>query len=187
MKHNFLKIAILGLLTVVLAAGCSSSAVVKEPLPLPSDTPVPGADLIRTQAVSTVLAALTEQAATEKAAQITPTYAITHVVQNTTAAAQKPTRTPTILLPTATVTPAQTDYQCQLLVVQPEPDSHFPAEYNFDGYIKVKNTGSETWKPGEVYFIYTGGDALGGSKATALTEEIDHGDRVAFIPAVAGG
>jgi hypothetical protein len=180
MKHNFLRIAILGLLAAAFIAGCASGGAVKAPLPLPSDTPVPGADLIRTQAVGTALAALTEQAATEKAVQATPTYAITHVVQSTTAATAKPTRTPTILLPTATVTPAQTDYQCRLLAVQPEPDSHFPPEYHFDGYIKVKNIGSETWKPGEVYFIYTGGDAVGGSKAAVLKEEIDYGEKVEF-------
>jgi hypothetical protein len=181
MKTRLTKIAIIVFLAAAVVAGCSSSGVVKAPLPLPSDTPVPGADLIRTQAVGTALAALTEQAAVEKAAQAaTSTYIITHVPQNTTAATEKPTRTPTILLPTATVTPAQSNYQCRLLVVHPEPDSHFPAEYHFDGYIQVKNTGSETWKPGEVFFIYTGGDVTGGSKAAALTQEIDPGKKVEF-------
>lgn len=180
MKHNFPRIAILGLLAAAFMAGCASGGAVKAPLPLPSDTPVPGADLIRTQAVGTALAALTEQAAAEQAAQATPTYAITHIPQNTTAATEKPTRTPTILLPTATVTPAQTDYQCRLLAVQPDPDSHFPSDYHFDGYIQVKNTGSKTWKPGEVFFIYTGGDVPGGGKAARLTEEIDPGKKVTF-------
>ncbi len=180
MKHNFQRIAILGLLAVVFLAGCASDGALKAPLPLPSDTPVPGADLIRTQAVGTALAALTEQAAAEKTAQVTSTYAITHVVQNVTTVTAKPTRTPTVILPTATVTPAQIDYQCRLLVVQPDPDSDFPPEYHFDGYIQVKNTGSATWKPGEVYFIYTGGDVLGGGKAARLTEEIDPGKKVTF-------
>ncbi len=180
MKTSLIQTTLIGVFAAVVMTGCASGAAVKAPLPLPSDTPVPGADLIRTQAVGTALAALTEQAAAKKTVQATPTHAVTQVAQNTTAATEKPTRTPTILLPTATVTPAQTDYQCRLLAVQPEPDSHFPSEYHFDGYIQVKNTGSETWKPGEVYFIYTGGDVTGGSKAAVLKEEVDHGEKVEF-------
>jgi hypothetical protein len=160
-------------LTMVAAAICLASACAALPA-ASNNSPTPGlseAD-IRTQAVETVLAAITGSAPVpSQTASVTPQPSLTATqtavpTENTPV---PPTLTlPALPTPTITYTPFQTDFRCEILDQNPGPEGDtFEPDAPFDISVTFKNTGDNDWKathfnlptltPLGTLFIFTNG------------------------------
>jgi hypothetical protein len=143
------------ILTLTLAAAiCLASACTTAPV-APTNTPTPGhseAD-IRTQAVGTVLAAMTASAPVPtQTATVTPLPAPSNtpaafIIENTATEPPTPTATwPVISTPTVTYTPSQNDFICEILSQNPGADiPTFEIDDPYDLVVTVKNTGDKDW------------------------------------------
>lgn len=136
---------------MVAAAICLVSACTGAPA-APQNSPTPGlseAD-IRTQAVETVLAAITSSAPVpSQTASVTPqpSLTFTQAAAPTENTPIPPTMTfPAQPTPTITYTPFQTDFTCEILDQQPGPEGDtFEPDAPFDISVTVKNTGDNDW------------------------------------------
>ncbi len=150
------------ILTLALATFLSlASACANAPTPIP--TRGLSESQIRTQAVGTALAGMTASALLP-----TDTATPTPPPSDTLAPSATPTQymTPTLITPTLTLeiqpkptltfTPAQTDFQCEIVKQSPAGDTFEPDE-DFDLSVTLKNTGDADWKEATTYFVYTHG------------------------------
>jgi hypothetical protein len=162
------------ILTLILAAViCLASACTGSPT-APNKSPTPGLSEgdIRTQAVETVLAAITASAPVpSQTASVTPQPSLTatQTTRPTENTPVPPTRTfPALPTPTITYTPSQTDFGCEILDQYPGPDGDtFEPDAPFDVSVTFKNTGDNDWKstqfnipplpPTGTMFIFTNG------------------------------
>jgi hypothetical protein len=89
-----------------------------------------------------------------------------------------PTQTPT---ETPTVTSTSTEYQCQIISVEPGSNRTFTQGGDFDGKWTLKNTGTEKWG-GEVDWVYISGTEFqtGGNSAD-LPSDVDPSKEVTVI------
>jgi hypothetical protein len=146
-------------------------------------------DRIRTQAVATAYTMLTVQAskaAPGTAATATPEMAPSatepapSATPRASATPDSPIVKPTSSLlaaadyPTYTSTPAQTDYTCSVVEIEPEAGKTFKTTTDFDLAVRIKNTGSLGWDAGKILLMYTSGQKMQTkTSAVVLTSQVD--------------
>jgi hypothetical protein len=153
---------------IYLASACTSSPAA----PHNSLTPGLAEGDIRTQAVGTVLAAITGSAPVpSQTASVTPQPSLTatQTAMPTENTPIPPTLTfPVLPTPTITYTPSQTDFRCEILDQDPGPDGDtFEPDAPFDISVTLKNIGDNDWRethfdlptltPLGTLFIFTNG------------------------------
>jgi len=146
------------ILALILASAiCLASACAGSPA-APNNSPTPGLSEgdIRTQAVGTVLAAITASAPVpSQTASFTPQPSLTatQTAMPTENTPVPPTRTfPALPTPTITYTPSQTGFSCEILDQDPGPDGDtFEPKAPFDVSVTLKNTGDNDWKATQIH------------------------------------
>ncbi len=158
-KHILSRLA--AILVVIVLTGCSFPTRANSAEPTVDLKPT--FDAVAAEAVSTVVAQMTQNAPT--AAPATATLAPTETPADTetplpTFTPAPPTLTPTRTLIPWTATPRATAtyaYNCTINEQSPAFGDSFPKNAPFDGKWKVTNTGSTTWSRDSVDFKYIGG------------------------------
>jgi hypothetical protein len=177
------------ILTLILTAAiCLASACTGSPAAPNNSLPGLSEADIRTQAVETVLAAITGSAPVpSQTASVTPQPSLTST--QTTAPTVNtpipPTMTfPALPTPTITYTPFETDFTCEILDQQPGPDGDtFEPDAPFDINVTLKNTGDNDWPsthfnlptltPLGVLFIFTNGKYMQKSDMPVMVPHTD--------------
>jgi hypothetical protein len=179
------RICVSILCLALLLAGCAFGPGGNAQLPNSALT-----DRVRTQAVATAYAMLTVQASSAMpiGAAATPTPEIapsaTALPPSATplasATATRPAATSTAVQPTApdyptyTSTPAQTDYTCSVVEIEPEAGQTITHDAAFDMVVRIKNTGEKGWNPGKILLMYTSGQKMQTrTSAVPLTSQVD--------------
>ncbi len=121
----------------------------------------------------------------QSAPAATPTTELTETPQPTlaptlTASPAAPSATPTI--PATAVTEGTSgSLDCQVQTQAIKNGRHFSPGQHFDMGWMVRNTGSASWDPNEVYFTYYGGTKMYASTPTRLQQVIASGDTVLLV------
>jgi hypothetical protein len=176
------RLAVFLALALILV-GCSTPTVVALPT---QDIPS-----IRTEAVKTVEAKLTIEAALQPSATLPPTLAPVVVVITATPE-PSPTAKPAVVVPTSTPTvkpvtggggvyPTATTRSgpdlAQLLSQSPIDGTNVSAGSEFDGTWTFKNVGTSTWTTGYEY-RFAGGTNLAKKKIYTLQKSVSPGDTI---------
>lgn len=172
------------LAVALILVGCSTPTIVAQPT---QDIPA-----IRTEAVKTVVAKLTIEAALQPTATLPPT---TEPIVITATSEPSATPEPVIVIPTATFTatvrpatggggvvyPTATRRSgpdlAQMISQDPKDGTNFSAGAEFDGTWTFKNVGTSTWTTGYEY-RFAGGTNLAKAKIYTLKRSVAPGDTI---------
>jgi predicted small lipoprotein YifL len=177
-RIRIIHAALLLALSISLAA-CGGQAPVEPTVDL---------SVVKTDAVSTVMAQMTADAPKVTATSQPPSPT---AVINTATLPVLATAAPAVILPTATktriiysggggaVAPTVNTYIDQAVLVSQKPtDSTVMAPgYGFDAAWTIKNTGRRDWT-NEFYFKYLSGDIPGRASDIVMIDGLDKGDKV---------
>ena len=169
-KPMGLKILSMIVILSVFMAGCSTVTPTAAPTSVPP-TPAPTIDLaptlslLKTQAVQTFAANLTQSAPPATLvpppatpAPTNPPVAPTPAPTNTAAApVVLPTSTKAPVLFTPQPSPTLSTYNCNVFFVSPKPSDTILYNINFVGTWRVENTGTQEWPGTETYIKYVFG------------------------------
>lgn len=167
-----------GMAIILILTGCTTVTATVAPAVLPTAAPttdtLPTLNLVRTQAVQTVLAFLTQPPPTATPVLPTATLVLLTTLALPTdtpapSATPAPSNTPLppTALPTATyipytlvpsLSPTPVAYSCYVLDVSPKPADKITTESGFDGRWLVVNNGTAAWPHLQTDIRYVSGE-----------------------------
>ena len=161
-----------GMAIILILTGCTTVTATVAPGVLPTAAPttdtLPTLNLVRTQAVQTALANLTQTAPTATLVSPTATLALpTDTPAPSATPAPSNTPLPPTALPTATyipytlvpsLSPTPVAYSCYVLDVSPKPADKITTESGFDGRWLVVNNGTAAWPHLQTDIRYVSGE-----------------------------
>ncbi len=160
--------ALLGLLSLLWAASCSTLA--------PTTAPTPDLDPVRTEAAATVYAQVTHNLALTPS--ITPIPSATPTTRPTQT--PRPSATPTstkTAAPTSGTPSASSDNKAQWVSQTIADDTIFTPGETFTMTWRLKNTGITTWTAGYMLRYYSGA-TFGATKEIKLGQEVLPGSEI---------
>lgn len=134
--------------------------------------------------INTIVAQTAGAAATQTAALIPPTLTPTTTPTATRTPTVTPSLTPTFLFILATLSktptpgPASGDLACLLVSQSPDDGATMTKNQSFTVSWKLRNSGSSTWDPNAVDFIYVSGAKMASVKAADLPKSVAAGDTI---------
>lgn len=161
-----------GMIIILILTGCTTVTTTVAPVVPPTAAPttdtIPTLNLVRTQAVQTALANLTQTAPTATPVLPTATLGLT---TNTPAPSTTPAPSNTPLPPTALpsptfiyntpvplLSPTPPAYSCYVLDLSPKPAEKITTQSGFDGRWLVLNTGTSAWPHAQTDIHYVSGE-----------------------------